>query len=51
MLNETSKNNVKMTIADILKSSPVISDIVKENKVKIVGAYYDITSGQVTFLN
>ena len=50
MLNETSKNNVKMTIADILKSSPVISDMVKENKVKIVGAYYDITTGQVAFL-
>ena len=50
MMNETSKNNVKMTISDILKSSPVISDMVKENKVKIVGAYYDITTGQVTFL-
>ena len=50
MLNETSKNNVKMTIADILKSSPVISDMVKENKVKIVGAYYDISTGQVSFL-
>ena len=51
MLNETAKNNVKMTIADILKSSPVISEMVKENKVKIVGAYYDITTGQVLFLN
>ena len=50
MLNETSKNNVKMTISDILKLSPVISDMVKENKVKIVGAYYDITTGQVSFL-
>ena len=51
MLNETAKNNVKMTIADILKSSPIISEMVKENKVKIVGAYYDITTGQVLFLN
>ena len=51
MLNETSKNNVKMTIADILKTSSVISDLVNEDKLKLVGAYYDITSGQVTFLN
>ena len=51
MLNETSKNNVKMTIADILKSSSVINDLVNEDKLKLVGAYYDITSGQVTFLN
>ena len=50
MLNESAKNNVKMTIDDILKSSTVISDLVKENKVKIVGAYYDLTTGQVTFL-
>ena len=51
MLNETSKQNVKMTIADILKLSPVISELVKENKVKIVGAFYDITTGKVTFLD
>ena len=50
MLNETSKNNVKMTIENILKSSSVVSDLVKENKVKIVGAYYDVTTGKVTFL-
>ena len=50
MLNQTSKNNVKMTIDDILKSSSVISSLVKENKVKLVGAYYDIATGQVTFL-
>ena len=51
MLNETSKQNVKMTIADILKLSPVISELVKENKVKIAGAFYDITTGKVIFLD
>ena len=51
MLNETSKQNVKMTIADILKLSPVISELVKENKVKIIGAFYDITTGKVIFLD
>lgn len=50
MMNETSKNNVKMTIVDILKTSSAINEMVTENKVKIVGAYYDITTGQVTFL-
>lgn len=50
MMDETAKENVKLTIADILKLSPVISDLVKENKVKIVGAFYDITTGKVTFL-
>ena len=51
MLNETSKKNVQMTIADILRLSPVISELIKENKVKIVGAFYDITTGKVSFLN
>ena len=50
MLDETTKNNVKMTIDRILKKSKVISDLVNENKVKIVGAYYDVTNGQVIFL-
>ncbi|MBL0342314.1 MAG: carbonic anhydrase [Bacteroidetes bacterium] len=51
MLDETAKNNVKMTIADILKDSPAITELVNENKVKIVGAYYELTTGQVTFLD
>ena len=50
MLNETAKNNVRMTISDILKESPVISELVNDGSVKIVGAFYDLTSGQVTFI-
>ncbi len=50
MLDETAKNNVKMTMADILNKSSVISELVKEKKVNIVGAYYDLTSGQVSFM-
>jgi len=49
MLDETTKNNVRMIIGRIVKESTVISDLINENKVKIVGAYYDITNGQVTF--
>lgn len=51
MVNETSKNNIKLTIEKILKSSSVVNDLVKEEKIKIVGAYYDITNGKVTFLD
>lgn len=51
MLDETSKTNVKITIADILKHSPVINELVKENKVKIVGAYYNLENGKVVFLD
>ena len=51
MLDETSKNNVKLQIESILKHSDVISALVKEGKVKIVGAYYDLNTGKVEFMN
>ena len=49
MLDETSRKNVKLQIANILKHSEVIAKLVKEGKVKIVGAYYDVTTGEVEF--
>jgi carbonic anhydrase len=51
MVDETSRKNVKLTIENILKNSKVISELVKEGKVKIVGAYYDLNTGNVEFLN
>jgi carbonic anhydrase len=51
MLDETSRKNVKLTIENILKHSEVISGLVKEGKVKIVGAYYDLNTGKVEFMN
>ena len=50
MLDETAKTNVKMTINDILKNSPVINELVKAGSVKILGAFYDLTSGKVSFI-
>jgi len=50
LLDKTAKKNVQITIAGILNNSPVISELVKEKKVKIIGAYYDLTSGQVSFM-
>ncbi len=41
--------NVKMGVAT-LKNSPSIAPLLKENKVKIVGAYYEMTSGKVTLI-
>jgi carbonic anhydrase len=50
MMTETAKKNVQLTIDDILKNSTVISELVKEGKLKIVGAYYDIATGEVIFI-
>ncbi len=51
MMDKTAKNNVAITIADIQKRSSVINDLVKEGKVKIVGAFYDLTTGKVSFMD
>lgn len=51
MLDETARQNVKLTIANILNKSEVIAVLVKEGKVKIAGAYYDVGTGDVEFLN
>ncbi|MCX6209857.1 MAG: hypothetical protein NTZ59_10295 [Bacteroidetes bacterium] len=45
------KKNVDLTIADALKQSIFINELVKEGKVKIFGAFCDITCGKVIFLN
>jgi carbonic anhydrase len=44
------KNNVHKTIADIRERSPLITNLEKEGKVKIVGAYYSLKDGKVTIL-
>ncbi|PKL84767.1 MAG: carbonic anhydrase [Ignavibacteriae bacterium HGW-Ignavibacteriae-1] len=50
VINETAKNNVKMTIEDILAKSAVISELLHEKKIAIVGAFYDIATGEVQFM-
>lgn len=51
LLTESAKKNVDLTVADILKESPVIMELVKNGSVKIVGAFYDLTNGEVMFLD
>jgi carbonic anhydrase len=50
MLDETSRNNVRMTMADILHDSPVIKELVDAEEVAIVGAYYSLETGKVRFI-
>lgn len=45
----TCKANVQLQI-DRLKASPVIAQLIEDNKLKIVGGYYDLDSGSVTLL-
>jgi len=44
-----SKENVKNVLKNIPKKSKIIRDLVKDKKIIIVGAMYDISSGIVDF--
>jgi carbonic anhydrase len=44
------KANIWQSIEDILKYSKEIRDLIKEGKIKVVGALYDIETGKVTNL-
>lgn len=48
---ETSKLNIKLTMNEIYKTSKTIKDLVDKGKVHIVGGYYNVETGEVSFLN
>ena len=50
-LNTAAKANAKIQAALLRESSTVISGLLKEGKVKVVAAYYDIANGNVTLLD
>jgi carbonic anhydrase len=50
MMKETVRKNVQLTMAGILERSEVLRNVAKEGRLKIVGAYYHIGTGQVEFM-
>ena len=50
-INTIATDNVRNVINMILQESPIIRQLVKQGRVKIVGAMYHLTTGKVTFLS
>ena len=50
-VHQVTERNIELTIKDIRKRSPVINDLEREGKVKIVGALYDMKTGAIAFLD
>jgi carbonic anhydrase len=48
-VNRVSKMNVELTINDIRKNSPVLKEMEDNGEIQIVGAMYDVGSGEVKF--
>lgn len=49
-VHEVCESNVKYTMAQIRKNSPILNEMEKNGEIKIVGAVYDMDSGAVSFL-
>ncbi len=47
LLHNSIVSNVELGVNKLNNSDPVISDLVKKGKVKVVGANYDLKSGEV----
>jgi len=50
LLERLNQQNVKSAIEDIRKQSSTLRRLEEENKIKIVGANYDVETGVVTWL-
>jgi len=50
-VNAVAHENVRQTVENIVQRSQVLRDLVAEGKLRIVGAMYDVASGEVSFLD
>lgn len=48
-VNNVTELNVHLTIERIRRESPIIADLEKNEKIKIVGGMYNVENGKVTF--
>jgi carbonic anhydrase len=48
-VNEVAAKNVHMAIENIRKDSPILAEMEQNNEILIVGAMYDIATGEVKF--
>ncbi|HIP48743.1 MAG TPA: carbonic anhydrase, partial [Lutibacter sp.] len=49
-VNAIAKTNVQLTIKRILEKSPILKDMNDEGSIKIVGAYYKVSTGIVELM-
>lgn len=50
LVDEVSRHNVRRTVAEVTSRSTVIRNAVEAGQVRVVGALYDVKSGEIEFL-
>jgi carbonic anhydrase len=48
-LDMVIRENVKVTVENIRRQSAILNEMEKKGEIKIVGAYYDMDNGEVSF--
>lgn len=49
-VDQVVNTNVDLTIETMLEESPVLRNLMNEGEIMVVGAYYDLDTGKVTFV-
>lgn len=50
LLDNAIKANVRLIVKQLQNSEPILSHLVKDNKLTVVGAYYDLDTGAVSLV-
>jgi MFS superfamily sulfate permease-like transporter len=50
-VDEVAKVNVSQSVENILKQSETLNSLAEEGKIAVVGAMYDVTTGEIVFLD
>ena len=50
LVTAVTRSNVKQTVLELRRLSPILSDLEKKGKIKIVGALYNTETGKVEFV-
>lgn len=50
-VNQAAKENVRITINNIRKKSPILAEMETNGEINIIGAYYSLQTGKVTLLS
>jgi carbonic anhydrase len=50
LLQEATAENVRLNVRRLSEATPILSEMVRQEKVKVVGAVYDIGTGKVSLL-
>ena len=50
LIENTIRANVKLVVSQIQSSKPILASLVQENKIQVIGAYYNIDNGVVDII-